>query len=104
MKQEKEEKKVQKKEMKAPLLDANKVEEAKGNSRSWGDNNQKKKYGLMDFFKFIFPFLWRSGAKIRFNTTMTFLLLILAKALNVTHPLILKEIIDDITLGEYSKD
>lgn len=58
----------------------------------------------MDFFKFVFPFLWRGSLLIRINTVLTFLLLILTKALNVVHPLILKYIIDSITLGNTGKD
>lgn len=85
--------------MKAPLLEEKKTQENKGKERSWGDNNQKKQYGLMDFFKFIFPFLWKGGLIIKINTILTFLLLIVTKGLNVVHPLILKYVIDDITLG-----
>jgi ATP-binding cassette subfamily B protein len=57
----------------------------------------------MDFFKFVLPFLWRGGLIIKINTILTILLLIAAKGMNVIHPLILKMVIDEITLGDSSK-
>jgi len=57
---------------------------------------QKKTYSLWDFAKFTFPFLWRGGTLIRIQTVLTFILLFVAKGLNVTHPLILKFAIDSI--------
>ena len=57
---------------------------------------EKKSYSLWDFAKFTLPFLWKGGLLIRLQTILTFILLFLAKGLNVTHPLILKYVIDNI--------
>ena len=84
--------------MKAPLLEEKKEEEEiKDNQNQLGDFERKKQYGIWDFVKFTFPFLWKGGLKIRIYTVITLLLLVLTKMLNVTHPLILKLIIDGVT-------
>jgi len=57
---------------------------------------KKKTYSLWDFTKFTMPFLWKGGFLIRLQTILTFVLLLVAKGLNVTHPLILKFAIDSI--------
>ena len=61
----------------------------------------KKTYSLLDFSKFTLPYLWRGGFWIRVQTVITFVLLIVSRLLNVTHPLILKFAIDAIAcIGE----
>ena len=61
----------------------------------------KKTYSLLDFAKFTLPYLWRGGFWIRVQTVITFVLLIVSRLLNVTHPLILKYAIDAIScIGE----
>ena len=61
----------------------------------------KKTYSLLDFTKFTLPYLWRGGFWIRVQTVITFVLLIVSRLLNVTHPLILKYAIDAIScIGE----
>ena len=69
----------------AEIEKAKKEEEAK-----------KKKYSLLDFAKFTLPYLWAGGFWIRVQTVVTFVLLIVSRLLNVTHPLILKYAIDAI--------
>lgn len=92
--------KESKKEIKAPLLtEERKKEEAKRKESTWGADASKKKYGMWDFFSFTLPFLWKGGLLIKIQTILTFALMILAKGLNVIHPLILKMVIDDMTIG-----
>lgn len=59
---------------------------------------KKKKYGLWDFTKFTVPYIWKGGFMIQLQTVLTLLMLLTSRALNVTHPLILKFAIDAITL------
>ena len=60
----------------------------------------KKSYSIWDFMKFTMPFIWKGGLIIRIQTILTFVLLITSRVLTVIHPLILKMVIDDITLSE----
>lgn len=76
-------------------LPTKKEEEAKAKAEA--DKKAKKTYSLWDFTKFTLPYLWRGGWAIRAQTVLTFVLLILSRTLNVTHPLILKMAIDNIT-------
>lgn len=55
-----------------------------------------KKYSMWHYFKFTMPFLWKGGFWIRVQTVLTFILLVISRLLNVTHPLILKYTIDAI--------
>lgn len=61
------------------------------------EKEKKKDYSLWDFMKFTFPYLWRGGFWIRVQTILTFFLLFISRGLNVSHPLILKFAVDDIT-------
>ncbi len=56
----------------------------------------KKTYSLWDFAEFTFPFLWKGGFMIRVQLMFSFILMFLAKGLNVTHPIILKYAIENI--------
>jgi hypothetical protein len=96
----------QREELKQSLLDSSKkanhssaaVEPNNDKSPSKKPEEEKKKtYSLWDFMKFTMPFLWRGGFWIRVQTILTFLLLFVSRGLNVSHPLILKFAIDDIT-------
>lgn len=60
------------------------------------DIKNKKSYSLLDFAKFTIPFLWKGGFLIKIQTILTFILLFLAKGINVTHPIILKYTIDEV--------
>jgi hypothetical protein len=86
----KEEMVSKKKEEEAPkkeeMVAKKKEEEAKN----------KKTYSLWDFAKFTFPFLWKGGFMIRVQLMFSFILMFLAKGLNVTHPIILKYAIENI--------
>ncbi len=86
----KEEMVAKKKEEEAPkkeeMVAKKKEEEAKN----------KKTYSLWDFAKFTFPFLWKGGFMIRVQLMFSFILMFLAKGLNVTHPIILKYAIENI--------
>jgi ATP-binding cassette, subfamily B, heavy metal transporter len=73
------------------------AEESKGPAPIAPGVVKKKKYGLWDFTKFTVPYVWRGGFMIRFQTVLTVLMLLLSRGLNVTHPLILKFAIDEIS-------
>jgi len=52
---------------------------------------------LWDFTKFTLPFLWKGGCLIKFQSTLTFVLMIVAKLLVVTYPVFIKYAIDGMT-------
>ena len=78
-----------------------KKEELVAKTKAAEAEKQKKTYTLWDFTKFTMPFLWKGGFLIRVQTVLTFVLLFVAKGLNVTHPLILKFVIDRIQLCHF---
>lgn len=59
---------------------------------------------MIDFARFTLPYLWAGGFWIRVQTVVTFILLIVSRLLNVTHPLILKYAIDAIQAGDGSSN
>lgn len=92
--------KGQKEEMKQSLLqnDSTKsVAPVEKKTEEKKKEEKKKDYSLLDFMKFTLPYLWRGGFIIRVQTVLTFVLLLVSRGLNVSHPLILKFAIDDIT-------
>lgn len=46
------------------------------------------------------PFLWTGGFWVKVQLLVTIFLIVLAKLLNVSHPIILKLIIDTLTAGK----
>ncbi len=99
-------------ESKQPLLESSnprhsvtmpKKEDLVAQAKAQAEKN-KKTYSLWDFTKFTMPFLWKGGFVIRIQTILTFVLLFLAKGLNVMHPLILKFTIDNIQECHFAKD
>ena len=59
---------------------------------------------MWDFIKFTLPYLWTGGALIRIQTILSIILMILAKAFSVVHPLILKQVVDHISCDSGTGD
>ena len=74
-----------------------KIKEETGPEAQWGGAQGEKNYGYWYFLKFTFPAIWKQGWLLRIQVVITFSLLVLSKVLNVIHPLILKEVINDVT-------
>lgn len=63
-------------------------------------DSQPKPRGIPFAAKFIVSALWRGGGWIKFQVILTSFLIILAKVLNVFHPIVLKVLIDTLIKGD----
>jgi hypothetical protein len=54
-------------------------------------------HGFVDFYKFSFPFMWKGGCHVKVSTIGMFIILIISRFGNVIHPLVLKEVVANIT-------
>ena len=78
-------------------LPAKKKEPNKGSS--WGDTDTIKDYGLFYTIRFLLPLMIGDDWVSRIQLLLTVLLTLAAKVLAVIHPIVLKYIIDNLTLG-----
>ena len=76
-----------------PTSTADKVKD-----HAWGTDSKESK-GVWYALKFTLPALWSGGFCLKFQVVLTVFMIILAKVLNVIHPIILKFLIDTILEG-----
>ena len=66
----------------------------------WSTEGVQKNRGVLYALKFTMPALWQGSCWIKFQVISTVFLIILAKVLNVLHPLVLKLVIDTLIAGD----
>ena len=72
--------------------------EDKKEDHAWGTDSKESK-GVWYALKFTLPALWSGGWCVRFQVFLTAFMIVLAKVLNVIHPIILKFLIDTLLEG-----
>jgi ATP-binding cassette subfamily B protein len=85
-----------------PLKAAKKQKPEEGNTGSgWHEDskNDKETKGVWYALKFTLPALWQGGFWVKMQVILTIFMIILAKVLNVIHPIILKYLIDTLVEG-----
>lgn len=63
---------------------------------AWADTGEKKSFGIIGFYKFTFPRLWRGNCFRKFIVIFNFICVLTVKLCQVTVPLILREAVDAI--------
>lgn len=79
---------------------ARKDREAAEKAGAWDAGAGSKEYGTKDFLAFAVPFIWRGGATVKISTILMFVSLIISRLGNVVHPLVLKQVVQNITCTE----
>jgi len=74
--------------------------EAAEKAGAWDAGAGAKEYGTRDFLAFAVPFIWKGGAAVKISTVLMFLSLIISRLGNVVHPLVLKQVVQNITCAD----
>ena len=64
---------------------------------AWDSGAGAKGHGFTDFVAFAVPFMWRGGCAVKVSTIGMFVILIISRFGNVIHPLVLKQVVTNIT-------
>ena len=76
------------------------TKQSKEQTHAWSAAGSKESRGVWYALRFTMPALWKGSWWIRFQVVATLFMIILGKALNVVHPLVLKVLIDTLVQGE----
>ena len=68
--------------------------------RTWNEEAKGESKGIWYAIKFTLPALWSGHWCIKFQVCLTAFMIVLAKVLNVVHPIILKYLIDALIAGD----
>ena len=74
--------------------------EAAEKAGAWDAGAGAKTYGTRDFLAFAVPFIWKGGAAVKISTILMFVSLIISRLGNVVHPLVLKQVVRNITCAD----
>jgi ABC-type multidrug transport system fused ATPase/permease subunit len=89
------EQKLNKERMKKSTKDEKEVPK----KSQWSEEDEKETRGVIYALKFAAPALWQGSIWIKLQVIATIFLIIMAKVLNVCHPLVLKYLIDELVSG-----
>jgi len=62
--------------------------------------SSNKSYGITEFLKFATPMLWTGSCAVKLLTVLMMVSLLLSRAMQVVHPLLLKQVVINITCDD----